>query len=181
MAPERSAFDFLSLFECDDPQRADQALQCLRARLVLYLERRGCYEAEDLVSEAIIILMKKAAAGERFRSLEAFSIGVAHNVWRGWRKRQRPTTDDIPPTGGLSDSMSRTIAAECIALLSPDERELLEWFFIDDASAKTIGEALGISDTAVRGRVFKLVRRVESHWRKLMALPDLPRGQPASH
>jgi RNA polymerase sigma factor (sigma-70 family) len=51
-------------------------------------------------------------------------------------------------------------AAEILKDLSSDERNLLQRFYIEDQSLKTIADELGISEGAVRKRKFDVLKKL---------------------
>jgi RNA polymerase sigma-70 factor (ECF subfamily) len=83
-------------------------------------------------------------------------LGIARNVFREWLRsgrRELPVGELVEqPAPGEDGSIE---VAGALTLLDPDDREVLVLRFVVGLSSRETASALGITDAAVRQRVFR--------------------------
>jgi RNA polymerase sigma factor (sigma-70 family) len=158
------------------PFRSDEHYRALRTKLVTYFDRRRCPSSEELADETLGRLIKLAALRE-VANLDATAFAIAKNVFYEWLRQSsrfsplddEPVDDEPgadPPPGSES---SRSIVQTVVRELNPAERDFLEEYFIDGKRAKDLASELGTTAIAVRGRIFRLRRRLEESVGQLLA------------
>lgn len=144
-----------------DPDR----YSLLRQKLIVYLERRECWEAEDLADEAITRALARPKEEPEPRQFDAFVFGILKNVHKEWLRRVH-RDEEIDHAVKLDHVDRNPRAAECARLcigrVSAEEREFLEQYYIDGMKARAMATVWGLTDSGIRGRAFQLIRRIEA-------------------
>lgn len=166
---------FLELLD-PDPELARAKYLQLFKRLAKFFEWRNCQPADELAQETLKRGFKDLAAGrEVFASDPSqFFIGYAKNIAREARKVRRTDslTDAPEPVssfGTAGQVEARLLLAQCLAVLSSRERDLVSRYYAGEATQLT--RELGISAATLRVRVFRLVERVRSIVRETPGTP----------
>jgi RNA polymerase sigma factor (sigma-70 family) len=148
-----------------DPECARKQVALLRAKLSRYFAWRHGASPEEMVSETLCRALTQISKGAAVPNLDSFCYGIASNILReGWkRKPEGELTDDLPgpdtaPAGQLCATEQSLLLEECLRMLSADERALLKQYFWEDR--KQVAERLNISPTALRIRVFRILRKI---------------------
>jgi RNA polymerase sigma factor (sigma-70 family) len=134
--------------------------------LAVYFEGRGCRQAEDLADEAIARLVAYARTIDFDGNADALAFGIGKNVLREWLRETAASTATSDPgaLGNLPapapDDRSAARAARAVAALEPEDRELLEQYYLDRLTAGQMAAQWGLSAAGVRTRVFRLRNRL---------------------
>lgn len=127
-----------------------------------YLARRAGRElAEDLLSEVWLAALGSRAAYDRsFPGARPWLFGVAHNVLRRhWRSRpaEEPVADVTSMATGwdpwtLVDSRvdAESVLRQALALLQPQQREIVTLVAWEDLTVADAGRALGLPPGTAR-------------------------------
>jgi RNA polymerase sigma factor (sigma-70 family) len=170
---------FDTLLDWLDPDRDQAGLkyEAIRLRLVTIFSGRGWDDAEDLADETInrvtSLLREKKDSYSGDPAL--FFYSVANNIHRErWRKRLRQ-----PPPPVNDDSVDREerfrCLEECLAALTPENRELVIEYYQEDRQAKIdqrklLAERLGIAPNALRIRACRIRASLEKCLKKCLDL-----------
>lgn len=150
-----------------DPARAEEKYHELRRALIEYFARRRCRDAEDLADEVFSRVVEQIKKGTRIEKEDPrrFAYGVAKNVYREYVRK------DIRGEKILQEiSFSSTIPVpnnpdacikECLESLDPNEREMLERWFLDQDDDQ-MEKDMGISRNSVRIRIHRIKKRLEA-------------------
>ena len=130
-------------------------------------------EACDLVQETLLRVLQRVSRGEPLDSPEAYSLGVAKNVFFEYCRRvQRANKHeglsgvlDLAGTEDpLSDALSssrRLIVRKALELLPARMRVLLVRRFVEEVPSRTIAREEGITTDAVDMRVYRAKRELK--------------------
>jgi DNA-directed RNA polymerase specialized sigma24 family protein len=132
----------------------------LRRKLILFLNSRGCREAQQLADEVVMRVVQAVSQGRDIQDIEAFAFGIAKNLFADWvAELQRP----IPwsPVHASASSPRARCLEGCLRKLSTSDRELVEAYFVD-RQRKSLAAALGVSVNALRIRVCRLKGELRS-------------------
>ena len=69
----------------------------------------------------------------------------------------------------MDASYKQKILQAAIAQLSPADREILERYFLAEENSETIAKRLGLSDSAVRVRRYRIIKRLQAALTSLMS------------
>jgi RNA polymerase sigma-70 factor (ECF subfamily) len=143
-------------------------------RLIVYARRQaGPADAEDLVSEAFVVAMRRledlpSESGETFAWLVGTVRRLAANHRRRRAVRDRYWRDAVREgwhaTGSFEDAVAdreRCLAA--LADLSTADRELLLLVAWEGLTAEQAASVLGISRNTLAVRMFRARQRLEDH------------------
>jgi DNA-directed RNA polymerase specialized sigma24 family protein len=153
------------------PFESERHYQRLRTKLMVFLERRGCTSPDDVADEALARLVELAES-RPIDDLDRLAFGIAKKVFLEWLRQSGrfAPLDDEASIDSVSGSRSfRFIAEIAVGALHPSDRELLEEYFIDGKKAEDLASRLGVTAIAVRGRVFRLRRRLQIMIGEMMA------------
>lgn len=130
-------------------------------------------EACDLVQETLLRVLQRVSRGEPLDSPEAYSLGVAKNVFFEYCRRVQKANRheglsgvlDLAGTEDpLSDALSssrRLIVRKALELLPARMRVLLVRRFVDEVPSRTIAREEGITTDAVDMRVYRAKRELK--------------------
>ncbi len=130
-------------------------------------------EACDLVQETLLRVLQRVSRGEPLDSPEAYSLGVAKNVFFEYCRRvQRANKHeglsgvlDLAGTEDpLNDALSssrRLIVRKALELLPARMRVLLVRRFVEEVPSRTIAREEGITTDAVDMRVYRAKRELK--------------------
>ena len=146
-----------------------------RKGLHAYLRRFASDDgaAEDLVQETFLRVMRYAASFDSHRSFRGWLFSIARNV--GLASRHGPSMEALedviltaPDHPGREYRMHEALSALEAALqeLPEADREVLVLGKIQGRSYREIGRKLGITEGAVKVRVFRALQRLRSELRQ---------------
>lgn len=153
------------------PFQSDAHYRRLRAKLVAFFDRRRCTSSADLADETMARLLRRAAAAA-IDNLDAVAFAIAKNVYREWlRHSGRVTGLDSEPTDDSTPGAARFryVAEVSVGSLRPADRDFLEEYFIEGRKARDLASECGTTPVAIRGRVFRLRRHLETAISRLVA------------
>jgi RNA polymerase sigma-70 factor (ECF subfamily) len=133
-------------------------------------------EAEEVVQEAAQRALARRAGYDRERNLFPWLVGFVALVCKErTRCRSAAAARDAAGAAGLSledlavdlsrpaeEALAdRLDSRQILERLPSADRDLLRWRFFEEASALEIGRRLGISEAAVRVRLFRVLTRLK--------------------
>lgn len=158
-----------------DREKAGVMYEAIRRKLIRLFEWRGCEPPEDLADETINRVARRVADGLRFQAADPYSYccAVAHLVYKEVRRRAAreqkalesgdwppPPPEDEPVEDRRLDCIRR-----CLEVLPADQRRLILQYYQGESnipSRKGLSQELGIPINALRIRVHRVRRKVES-------------------
>ncbi|MFP5288326.1 MAG: RNA polymerase sigma factor [Thermoanaerobaculia bacterium] len=170
MTPEE--FDALLALLDSDREAAGRKYEEIRNRLIGLFSLWGCTDSESRADETFNRVARKAAEVRERSNPFPFIAGVARNVFFEWlRKQQREnrileSADSQPPAQPEEEPDFRLEhVRRCLDTLAADQRRLLLRYHEDEQrirARKVLCEELGIPMNALRIRVHRLRRKVET-------------------
>ncbi|HJQ27496.1 MAG TPA: sigma-70 family RNA polymerase sigma factor [Blastocatellia bacterium] len=180
-----NAFDGLLAWLAPEREQAGVIYEQVRARLIRFFESYGCPFADDCADDTIQRVTRKLGEGEVIRAADPYTYfrGVARNVLsEQWRSQEKiaGTIDDLPPAYEpavrpleLEASAERHREREqrlacveaCLDRLPPESRRLFIDYHNDEphgAHRARLANALGLDITALRNRITRLRKKIES-------------------
>jgi RNA polymerase sigma factor (sigma-70 family) len=149
-------------------ERAFEVLvQRYRGELLRYCRRLGLSEArsEDAVQHALLKAWLALERGEEVRELRAWLYRIAHNtainIVRRAPEDHRPLADadSVESSVGAETDLERALevrdALTDVAALPQMQREAILLTALDGRSHEEVASALGITDGAVRGLIYR--------------------------
>lgn len=145
-------------------------------------------EARELAQETLLRVLQRVSRGELLESPEAYSLGIAKNVFFEYCRRvarsnahdglsgvvELPASDN-PLTDALVSS-KRLILMKALNLLPTRMRELLVRRFVDEIPSRAIAREEGITTDAVDMRVYRAKRELKKRMDQARR-PGAPRGE----
>ena len=168
------AFERLLAALHPERDRAGEAYERIRRRLVKFFEWRGARFPEDLGDETLDRVMRRLAEGEQIRSADplTYCYGVARNVLREWweQERRAPQAVEVEriaaPPGPSAETLERerrlACLERCVERLAPETRRLVMEYYQDPRGrAKILGRqalarGLGVKAGTLRLRMHRL-------------------------
>ncbi len=148
-------------------------------RLLYYLRRRlpGAVDAEDVLQDVWLTVVKKVATLEQPEAFKAWIYRIAHNLAVSRLRQERPSVplDELPeelevdPAFSEEDDEGAFAAYDAAAIhaglerLSPAHREALTLRFIDQLSYEEIAQVVGRSLGTVRSRIHYARKSLHEH------------------
>jgi RNA polymerase sigma factor (sigma-70 family) len=130
-------------------------------------------DARDLAQETLLRVLQRLSRGERLDSAEAFSLGVAKNVFFEYCRRVAKSHAHDGLSGavelaGAEDPLTDALASsqailfrKALELLPERMKSLLVKRFVEDVPSRTIAREEGISTDAIDMRVYRAKRELK--------------------
>lgn len=152
-----------------------------------YARTNDSYEAEELCSDIIYALVKAANTDGEIKNVYAFIWRVARNVYADFSNERKKHNDTVYQ-GDAERILLETAADDendetqeqlisvyrRIAFLTKAYREVMIMFYIDGVSTSDIAKKQGISEVAVRQRLFSARQKIKSEVTKMSETNNRP-------
>ena len=127
-----------------------------------YVKLDDEHSAKDCTQEVFLILYKKMDKLKLSENIRAWLYRTADNVMRNYRKKSRNSV----PLDDLSETTEDTYSVEMPfeEIITQDEYELLNFYYINGDSIETISKQLGISKDAVYQRIHRIKTKIEKKY-----------------
>jgi RNA polymerase sigma factor (sigma-70 family) len=183
----RDSLDRLLLLFDEEPRRAGEKYELMRAKLIRFFQCRGCQLAPDLADEVMNRVARRAHEGEEIRiaTLGDYFYGVARNVLREFVRSPENALSpidelDLSPrfakqsedlrnsSDARRDSESKLDCLEsCLARLPAETRDLVISYYQDEAGRKVrnrqrLADSMGVPMNALRIRVHRIRAKLET-------------------
>jgi DNA-directed RNA polymerase specialized sigma24 family protein len=157
-----------------DREKAGEIYEEIRRRLVRLFEWRGCSRSEELADETFNRVARKSAEGLTLQRSDpyAYFCGVAHHVFqevvrKEAREHKALESGDWTSSPSAEDEPDYRLdlLRSCLEILEAGQRRLLLRYHQEDQrirSRRDLCEELGIPMNALRIRVHRLRRKVET-------------------
>lgn len=140
-----------------------------------YARTNDSHEAEELCSDILYALVKASHGNGEIENVYPFVWRIARNVYADFSENRRKRTEMILE-GDAEEILARVADEEIeddtaelltsiyrrIAFLTKAYREVMIGFYLDGLSTAQIAKAQGISETAIRQRLFSARKKVKS-------------------
>ena len=169
----QESFDRLLLWLDPDREQAGRKYESIRLRLIKVFSRYGWTTSEDMADESINRVAKKIdfLLTSFVGNQEAYFVAVGQKVHLEHRRlAQKKATAPIAYPLSRSISEDRELVYQrlerCMQRLSPPDRELILQYYQDNKQAridsrKLLAERLGICQTALRLRAYRIRRALQ--------------------
>ena len=132
----------------------------LRRKLIVFFERRHA-PGDELADETLLRVVQQFADGRSVENVDGFAFGVARHLYADWtRARTRPLPSSVTVT--VPASTEARCLEKCLRRAHPDERELLEAYFVEKRERSALAAGLGVTLNALRQKVCKAKARLRS-------------------
>jgi hypothetical protein len=162
---QSSSGDILSLFDREDPRRAEDEYLRLFRKLVFFFDQGKCESPEDLAGETISRIVKKVAEGKEIRSESRYAYlwsvadYVRREYWKGHTFESLEDHTQIPEKS-QPDLDKMIYMRECVeGALSGEEKALLRSWYEDGCEATA--KRFGIRLENVRLKVHRIRNKVK--------------------
>ena len=152
-----------------------------------YARTNDSYEAEELCSNIVYALVNAAHCDGEIESVYPFVWRVARNVYADFSKNRRKQADTFYEGDSedillnvteedTSDNTSDLLTSvyRRIAFLTKAYREVMILFYIDGISTAQIAKMQGVSESAVRQRLFSARQKIKSEVEKMTETYNKP-------
>ncbi len=144
-----------------------------------YLIRLGARggQAEDLAQDAMVAIWRRAASFDPTKAKASTWIFViARNAWIDRLRRERvelayrssldwsEESDDEPPDDAAERVQSADQMRAALALLSEEQRQVVELSFFEDRPHSEIAERLSLPLGTVKSRLRLALMKLRAHW-----------------
>lgn len=163
----REEFDSLLALLDADREAAGRKYEEIRTRLIGLFKLWGCTESDSQADETFNRVARKAAEVRERSNPLPFIVGVARKVFLEWLRKQK-RKDRIPePSVQAEEEPDYRLehVRKCLEILTAEQRRLLLTYHADEQrirSRKILCEQLGIPMNALRIRVHRLRKKVET-------------------
>jgi RNA polymerase sigma-70 factor (ECF subfamily) len=141
--------------------------------------------AEDMISEVFLDVWRQAGRFEARSAVSTWLLAIARfKALSALRKRTDDELDDetaeaIPDTADTPEEAVQKkdkseILRECLKLLSPEHREIVDLVYYHEKSVEEVAEIVGIPENTVKTRMFYARKRLS----ELLKAAGIDRGWP---
>jgi len=159
----QETFEALLYWLDSDREQAGVKYEQIRTKLIKYFSGSSQTDAEALADETInrvarrLNEIKDRVYGERIR----YFFGVARKVLMEYLRRKQPQVESKSAVDSDQIELEYQCLEECMAKLSPQNRELLMRYYDADGrerieQRKLLAEELGIAPNALRIRAYRI-------------------------
>jgi len=159
----QETFEALLYWLDSDREQAGVKYEEIRSKLIKYFAGSSQIEAEALADETInrvarrLNEIKDKVYGERVR----YFFGVARKVLMEYLRRKQPQVKSGSVVDSNSIELEYRCLEECMAKLSPQNRELVMRYYAAEGrerieQRKLLAEELGIAPNALRIRAYRI-------------------------
>jgi RNA polymerase sigma factor (sigma-70 family) len=150
-----------------DPERAAASYVELHQFFTRYFEIKACVDPGALADATLRRGLRRLREGTVLTtSLRFYLMGIARNIVREQRHARRnqvvPLAADMPGPDVASAVEQGLSIDQVLAKVSPDERRLLQEYYCGTRSE--LASRLGLTSTALRVRVHRLVKRLHERF-----------------
>ena len=143
-------------------------------------------EARELAQETLLRVLQKASRGDALESPEAYSLGVAKNIFFEYCRRiSKANTHDglsgVVDLAGTENPLSDALVSSrrlrfrrALELLPERMRELLLKRFVEEVPSRTIAREEGVTTDAVDMRVYRAKRELKKRMEKPKSTDEGP-------
>lgn len=123
-----------------------------------------------LLGIAVNIIRRKQTRAARQQRREVSLSQLGSSLWRAAAEHGRPDDDDLlatlaPSIAGPEDNIEAAEQAdELLALVAPEDREVLRIAFVEGAERAMLAERLGITPGAASMRLHRALNRLRLAW-----------------
>ena len=150
-----------------------------------YKRCRSSQEAEDLCSDIVYALLKSIRKNPGIENFYAFAWTIAHRVYADYSEKRRFTSERIISFGYsdeivnsdcdpideylkfTDDERQISLIKREIAFLSKTYRDVMVMYYLDEMKTADIAKSLGISETAVKQRLFSARNTIKKEVNKM--------------
>jgi RNA polymerase sigma-70 factor (ECF subfamily) len=150
--------------------------QWLAPQLLRYFRMRGCENAaaEELTQDVLFAIFREAGAIRDHGLFRGWVFKVAKNaLLQRWRKSRRSINcialdfmGPHPPEATVMPAISDSGFEGLIAMLAPEEREILTLRFVDGLDYREISAALDIPVGTAKWRIFNSKLKLAAQMKK---------------
>jgi DNA-directed RNA polymerase specialized sigma24 family protein len=181
-APTREAFQNLLASLDGDEERAAFRYEELRQKLIVFFSGRDCADGDELADETLDRLTRRLQEGERINDVQRFAYGIGRLVLAEWIRRSCTRRHLLRRACVTSSTWGTTLEAAdgvecvrcCASRLAPEDRQLILAYYETaggeaQRERKALAERHGLSQGALRVRVHRIRRSLETCTRRCMA------------
>ncbi len=165
----QQAFDkFLSCLD-SDRNRAGEAYEKLRQKLILYFQCRSVTATEEHADEVLNRVIRKLDTGEEIREPATYVFGIARMMLmevarKQGRQQELPVEIPVaPPQYDEEDELAAQVAClrQCLQKLTPENRELIAQYYREEKRAKInlrqeLAKRFGLDMNSLRVRACRI-------------------------
>jgi RNA polymerase sigma factor (sigma-70 family) len=165
---EQADFDRLLEWLDSNHERAGEAYEKIRRRLILILASRGCHCPEELADEITdrvarrVMDIRDTYVGDP----AAYFLGVMNNVHHEYLKRPHLPRLNEPDEQSEMRERAHLCLDRCLEKLSPHARQIIESYYAENKRAKItlrrrIADELGITAGNLRLRALRIREKLQ--------------------
>jgi RNA polymerase sigma factor (sigma-70 family) len=165
---DQSAWNALLARLGPDADSAGLAYDALHRRLVRFFEWHGCLATEDHADTVLTRVARKIHDGEQVLNVSAYALAIARYVLKEVAAQRRTSEfndaiEAVPRVSPASEEPDEPAACldSCLEQLPQRSRQLVLQYYEGDgrrkvANHRAMADELGISERALRLRVFRI-------------------------
>ena len=124
-------------------------------RYVLARMRRDTHAGQDVLSETFLAAIRGLKNGATAENVAGWLTGIARNKLTDWHRERKELASHEAEPAIEETSSSNSVVADVLDALSPEERVILEWKYLDRCTVREIAERLGRTEKGVEALLYR--------------------------
>jgi len=116
---------------------------------------RDTHAGQDVLSETFLAAIRGLKSGATTENLAGWLTGIARHKVADWHRQRGPSENSETSAAAIEASSASSIVADVLDGLSPEERVILEWKYLDRLTVREIAERLGRTEKAVEALLYR--------------------------
>ena len=121
----------------------------------VYARMRDTHAGQDVLSETFLAAIRGLRNGASADNVAGWLTGIARNKLADWHRQRGESARNETASAIEETSSSSSVVAEVLDGLSPEERVILEWKYLDRLTVREIAERLTRTEKAVEGLLYR--------------------------
>lgn len=124
-------------------------------RYVFARTGRDTHAGQDVLSETFLAAIRGLKKGTMAENVAGWLTGIARHKMADWHRQRGEPARREAESPSEETSSSSSVVADVLDGLSPEERAILEWKYLDRCTVREIAERLGRTEKAVEGLLYR--------------------------
>lgn len=124
-------------------------------RYVFARMRRDTHAGQDVLSETFLAAIRGLGRGATVENVAGWLTGIARNKVADWHRQRKELARHDAKPAIEEPSSSNCVVADVLDALSPEERVILEWKYLDLCTVREIAERLGRTEKGIEALLYR--------------------------
>ena len=124
-------------------------------RYVLARMGRDTHAGQDVLSETFLAAIRALNSGAAGENVAGWLTGIARNKLADWHRQRGEAASREAELASEEATSPGSVVADVLEGMSPEERVVLEWKYLDRCTVREIAQRLGRTEKAVEALLYR--------------------------